>query len=135
MKLPRKKGEIVPNTPLILAETFDKFIETPNANTLLLLGEAGLGKTLTTYQWGDKLLNQWWAHINTGSLAPAYFPLFIRPELPTWSHTGIKDAFQEVVRKYNLPKGIQPLVFIDGYDELQNDARTYQSSGTPRAAR
>ena len=116
------KEETNTNPPLTLAETFKEFIEKPNANTLLLLGEAGLGKTLTTYQWGDQLLEQWWAHINTGSLASAYFPLFIRPELPTWSHAGIKGAFQKVVSKYNLPKGIQPLVFIDGYDELQLDA-------------
>ena len=117
----REKGERSPNPPLTLAETFKEFIETPKSNTLLLLGEAGLGKTLTTYQWGDQLLNQWWAHINTGTPAPAYFPIFIRSELPTWSHAHIKDAFQEVARKYNLPPGIQPLVFIDGYDELQLD--------------
>ena len=114
--------EVNTNPPLTLAETFEEFIETPNANTLLLLGEAGLGKTLTTYQWGDQLLNQWWTHMNTGAPAPAYFPLFIRPEVTTWSHAGIKGAFQEVARKYNLPKGIQPLIFIDGYDELQLDA-------------
>ena len=118
----KAKEGVNANPPLTLAETFREFIETPNANTLLLLGEAGLGKTLTTYQWGDQLLDQWWAHMNTGTPAPAYFPLFIRPELPTWSHAGIKGAFQEVARKYNLPKGIQPLVFIDGYDELQLDA-------------
>ena len=118
----KAKGESDPNQPLTLAETFKEFIKTPNANTLLLLGEAGLGKTLTTYQWGDQLLEQWWAHINTGSLAPAYFPLFIRPEMSTWSHARIRGAFQEVTRKYNLPKGIQLLVFIDGYDELQLDA-------------
>ena len=117
----KAKEEVIANSPLALTETFKEFIETPNASTLLILGEAGLGKTLTTYQWGDQLLEQWWAHINTGTPAPAYFPIFIRPELPTWSHAGIKGAFQEVAKKYNLPKGIQPLVFIDGYDELQND--------------
>ena len=115
------KEEADPNPPLTLAETFKEFIEKSNAHTLLLLGEAGLGKTLTTYQWGDQLLDQWWAHINTGTPAPVYFPIFIRSEVSTWSHAGIKEAFQEVARKYNLPKRIQPLVFIDGYDELQLD--------------
>ena len=119
---PKAKEEVNANLPLTLAETFKEFIETPNSHTLLLLGEAGLGKTLTTYQWGDQLLDQWWAHINTGSLAPAYFPIFIRPEVPTWSHSRIKGAFQEVARKYNLPQGIRSLVFVDGYDELQLDA-------------
>ena len=118
----KKRKETVQNPPLTLAETFKGFIESPNVNTLLLLGEAGLGKTLTTYQWGDQLLEQWWAHMNTGGPAPAYFPIFIRPEVRKWSHARIKDAFQEVARKYNLPKGIQALVFIDGYDELQLDA-------------
>ena len=121
-KAARAKEEANANLPLTLAETFKEFIETPSANTLLLLGEAGLGKTLTTYQWGDQLLEQWWNHINIGAPAPAYFPIFIRLDVPTWSHVGIKGAFQEVASKYNLPKEIQPLVFIDGYDELQSDA-------------
>ena len=115
------KGEKAGDHPLELQETFKQFIEGLGPATLLLLGEAGLGKTLTTYQWGDQLLEQWWAHIHTGTPAPAYFPIFIRPELLRWSHTGIKGAFQEVARKYNLPSGIQPLIFIDGYDELQLD--------------
>ena len=116
------KGEKAGDHPLELKETFKQFIEAPGPATLLLLGEAGLGKTLTTYQWGDQLLEQWWAHIHIGTPAPAYFPIFIRPEVRTWSHAGIKGAFQEVARKYNLPPRIAPLVFIDGYDELQLDA-------------
>ena len=127
----KNKGETDPNAPLTLAETFEEFLEAPYSTTLVLLGEVGLGKTLTTYQWGDQLLAQWWAHMNTGSPAPTYFPIFIRPELPKWSHAHIKDAFQEVTRKYNLPKGIQPLVFIDGYDELQRDEEPTNTSDYP----
>ena len=47
-----------------------------------------------------------------------YFPIFIRPFVPIWSHERIKGAFLKVVQKYNLPKEIPLLVFIDGYDEL-----------------
>ena len=119
----KKRGEAVQNPPLTLAETFKEFIETPISHTLLLLGEAGLGKTLTIYQWGEQLLKQWWKHVNKGKPAPAYFPLFIRPDTPRWSHSGIKGAFHAVARKYNLPQGVKPLVFIDGYDELQLDEK------------
>jgi len=69
------------------------------------------------------LLSQWWAHINKGEKAPEYFPLFIRPSISTWSHESIKGAFLEVARKYNLPKDIPLLVFVDGYDELASSEK------------
>jgi serine/threonine protein kinase len=115
------KGETAKNPPFPLQETFEAFIKAPGANTLLLLGEAGLGKTLTVYRWADQLLTQWWGHINIGASAPAYFPIFIRPSIPQWTHEGIKGAFQKVAGLYQLPASIQPLVFVDGYDELGAD--------------
>jgi len=114
----KAKGEAQRNPPLALKETFKKFIESPGSSTLLLLGEAGLGKTLTTYLWAEELLSQWWAHINKGEKAPEYFPLFIRASVPKWSHESIKGAFLQVAKEYNLPNNIPLLVFIDGYDEL-----------------
>jgi len=68
----------------------------------LLLGEAGLGKTLTTYLWVEQLLEQWWGHMNDTTASPTYFPLFIRPTVGQWSHKSIKGAFIEAVKKYNL---------------------------------
>jgi WD40 repeat protein/serine/threonine protein kinase len=112
------KGEKAGNPPLELKETFKQFIEKPWSSTLLLLGEAGLGKTLTTYLWADELLLQWWAHMNTGGPAPAYFPIFIRPSVGQWTHEGIQKAFPKVVGEYAIPGPIAPLVFVDGYDEL-----------------
>jgi WD40 repeat protein/serine/threonine protein kinase len=112
------KGEKAGNPPLALAETFKDFLANPGAHTLLLLGEAGLGKTLTAYLWADELLSQWWAHMNTGAPAPAYFPIFIRPSVAHWTHEGIQGAFQKVLDEYAIPRSIAPLVFVDGYDEL-----------------
>jgi len=114
----KAKGEVQRNPPLALKKTFKKFIESPGPSTLLLLGEAGLGKTLTTYLWAEGLLSQWWAHINKGAPAPEYFPLFIRASVPKWSHESIEGAFLKVAKEYNLPNNIPLLVFIDGYDEL-----------------
>jgi len=119
----KAKEERAGNPPLELWDTFKKFIENAGSATLLLLGEAGLGKTLTTYLWADQLLSQWWTHINKGEKAPKYFPLFIRPFLSRWSHESIKGAFLEVARQYNLPKKISPLVFVDGYDELASSEK------------
>jgi WD40 repeat protein/serine/threonine protein kinase len=107
------------NPPLKLKETFNEFIKNPGSSTLLLLGEAGLGKTLTTYLWADELLSKWWGHINKGTPAPAYFPIFIRPSIAQWTHEGIQEAFPKVAGEYGVPvRHISPLVFVDGYDEL-----------------
>ena len=42
--------QIVDNPPLSLEKTLIEFLNTPTSGTLLLLGDAGLGKTLTTYR-------------------------------------------------------------------------------------
>jgi serine/threonine protein kinase len=109
-----------PNPPLKLKDIFSEFVKARERSTLLLLGEAGLGKTLTTYRWADQLLSEWRAHINKGAGAPEYFPLFIRPTVPSWTHTAIKKAYLNVLATYGL-QDIPILVFIDGYDELQMD--------------
>jgi hypothetical protein len=109
-----------PNPPLKLADISSKFIKSPGCSTLLLLGEAGLGKTLTTYLLADQLLSRWWAHINKGEVAPECLPIFIRPTLPNWSHKALKGAYLNAIEAYGL-KGIPMLAFIDGYDEIQMD--------------
>jgi WD40 repeat protein/serine/threonine protein kinase len=114
----QEKKEKTGNPPLALAEKFEDFLALPGANPLLLLGEAGLGKTLSTYLWADQLVAQWWAHLNKGEKAPAYFPILIRPSTAQWTHEGIQGAFPRVAKEYGIPATIVPLVFIDGYDEL-----------------
>jgi len=81
------KWETCPNPPLKLDNIFKNFIEAPSCSTLLLLGEAGLGKTLTTYVWANQLIQNWWAYLkNFSTKVPPYFPIFIRPTLP---HSGV----------------------------------------------
>jgi ankyrin repeat protein/serine/threonine protein kinase len=116
------KGEEAGNPPLTLAANYEQFIKAPGAGTLLLLGEAGLGKTLTTYLWADQLLGQWWNHMNNGAPSPLYFPIFIRPSTNNWTHEGTKGAFLKIIGEYSIPGSIAPLVFVDGYDELGGGA-------------
>ena len=118
------------NPPLTLKETLDTFINEPGSGTLLLLGEAGLGKTLSSYQWADQLLSQFWEWLNQTSgihqslSSLPYLPLFIRPWLPRWSYQCLKGAVTKVLEKYGLDKTstkVPLLIIIDGYDECQVD--------------
>jgi len=114
----KKEG---PNPPLKLADAFQNFIKAPGCSTLLLLGEGGLGKTLTTYLWADKLMQQWWAYIKDSSIErPPYLPIFIRPTLSNWTYAALDGAFLNTLKQYSL-EDIPVLVFVDGYDELQMD--------------
>jgi len=116
-----KENKDGPNPPLQLEDTFRNFIKAPGCSTLLLLGEAGLGKTLTTYLWADKLMQQWWAYIKDLSIErPPYLPVFIRPTLSDWTRTALEGSFLKILKQYGL-KDIPVLVFIDGYDEIQMD--------------
>jgi tetratricopeptide (TPR) repeat protein/serine/threonine protein kinase len=113
----KKEG---PNPPLELEQIFWNFIKEPNCSTLLLLGEAGLGKTLTTYIWADKLMQQWWSYIKEPSIErPPYLPIFIRPTLSNWTHAALEGAFLSELKRYEL-QDTPVLVFIDGYDELMD---------------
>jgi len=111
-----------PNPPLQLEDIFRNFLKVPDCSTLLLLGEAGLGKTLTTYVWTDQLMKQWWAYINDPSSnpPPAYFPVFIRQAVDEWSHKALEGAFLKIVKQHGF-QGLPLLVFLDGYDELHMD--------------
>jgi len=112
------------NPPLSLEEVFQDFIQDPDPGTLLLLGEAGQGKTLTAYRWADALIQEWWAFINDPAKKnkPVYFPLFIHPNVSNWSHKALTGAFLDIVQQNQL-EVIPLLVFVDGYDELPTGYR------------
>ena len=116
------------NPPVDLKETLDDFLKKPGSGVLLLLGEAGLGKTLTTYRLADAQVQAWRDYLNTPKAmqgeAP-YLPIFIRPTLKRWSHSALTDTFTQAKEKYGLDQTATPLrflVIVDGYDECQLDS-------------
>ena len=111
------------NPPLDLHQTLQDFIIRPGNRTLLLLGDSGLGKTLSVCLFADQLLGAWHRHRQTPTHpAPAYLPLLLRPALKNWSHSGLQQAFAKAIDYYGLKNTTIPLlVIIDGYDECQLD--------------
>jgi len=112
---------------------FDKvlkdFLAEEESGTLLLLGESGLGKTFSVYQFVDNLLSQWWKYIKEPTTLPSYYPLFIRTKLDRWSYSELTGAidkiFHEMSKKHEEPlesiRNKRWLVIVDGYDECQID--------------
>lgn len=97
---------------------------------LVLLGDSGVGKTLTTYQLAENLLAKWrefFQKIHSHSsdlkkiqLPTYYFPVLLRPSLKEWNHDEIKGGFLKSLRFYGLEKMIDKikfLIIVDGYDE------------------
>ena len=121
------KSNLKNNSPLELEKTLNDFLAKPGHGALLLLGEAGLGKTLTTYRLADSQVQAWRSYLNTPKesrgTAP-YLPIFIRPTLKHWTHRALTDAFTKAKEKYGLeqtPMPLRFLVIVDGYDECQLD--------------
>ena len=50
------------NAPLDLNKTLQDFITRPGNSTLLLLGDSGLGKSLSVALFADKLIGEWRLH-------------------------------------------------------------------------
>ena len=91
---------------------------------MLLLGDSGLGKTLSVCLFADQLLGEWHQHRQTPNKhpAPPYLPLLLRPILKSWSHSALQQAFTKVIDYYGLKNTTIPLLLIiDGYDECQLD--------------
>ena len=115
---------LIENPPLLLEKTLKEFLNTPGSGTLLLLGEAGLGKTLTTYRLADQLIGQWRNYLQNPQTypKPSYFPLFLRPVLNDWTHKALKDGLTTLQKTYGLVNTSVPLlIIVDGYDECQVD--------------
>jgi len=113
------------NPPFSLHKTLNEFLAQEEANSLVLLGESGLGKTLSTYQLADRLLSQWWNYLKNPVGTMPYYPLFIRSKLSQWSHSELVNAMDKIFKIYGeneaLLKGIPVLVIVDAYDECQAD--------------
>ena len=121
-----------PFTPTI--KRFEKFLMEEQQSVLILLGEAGLGKTLSTYKFADQLLKEWWKYLDFKSTdsterAPSHFPILIR-----WCDTELENAiakalecyastgYLEVFKTY-LINATDPLIIIDGYDECKHNTQ------------
>jgi len=116
------------NPHLGFNKVLEDFLAQVESGTLLLLGESGLGKTFSVYQFVDNLLSQWWRYIKEPRvIMPSYYPLFIRPKLDQWSHGELTGAIDKIFDKMSKQYGEslesirnKPwLVIVDGYDECQ----------------
>jgi tetratricopeptide (TPR) repeat protein/tRNA A-37 threonylcarbamoyl transferase component Bud32 len=114
-------GEMA-DAPRALQDVLDGFLDEPGAGALLLLGEGGLGKSLSTHVLADRLQQQWWQHFADPAhhARPRYLPLFIRSHVPGWTYAELKNACADILSRHGLQSGqATPLVFIDGYDECR----------------
>ena len=135
------KGEMH-NPPRMLQQVLEDFVALPDAGALLLSGEAGLGKSLSTHVLADRLLQQWWRHFAdpANRARPQVMPVFIRTHLASWTHGALQGACANVLARHRLQPGqATPLVFVDGYDECRIDdqapANLGQHLGLPPGAR
>ena len=112
------------NAPLDLNQTLQNFIVSPGNRTLLLLGDSGLGKSLSVALLADKLIGEWRLHRQSPKTqsAPSYLPLLLRHVLKRWAHSELNQSFSKVMDYYGLQGVTTPLlIIIDGYDECQQD--------------
>ena len=130
------------NPPRMLQQVLEDFVASPEAGALLLSGEAGLGKSLSTHVLADRLLQQWWQHFAdpANRARPQVMPVFIRTHLASWTHGALQGACANVLARHRLQPGqAAPLVFVDGYDECRIDdqapANLAQHLGLPPGAR
>ncbi len=113
------------NSPLDLNNILTEFLNNADTSSLLLLGDSGLGKTLSTYLLADRLMAKWRTHLSDSENKP-YLPIFIRPTLKAWSHQELKDGFAKALDFYGLKEVLKKskiplLLIVDGYDECQAD--------------
>jgi len=109
-----------------LEQTYEDFFSSEQGSTLLLLGESGLGKSLSTYQLAKHLLSQCWQYLQNpeGKKVP-YFPVLLRPTISRWHTSELQDAFTKGLNAFGIPIAVMRefrwLVIVDGYDECQAD--------------
>ncbi len=130
------------NAPHQLQQVFDDFLASAKGGTLLLLGEGGLGKSLSMCMLADRIQRQWWQHFAdpASNPKPRYLPVFIRHHAASWTHAGLKNACADALQRHGLQPGqATPLVFVDGYDECaieeENPGNLASHLGLPAGAR
>ena len=112
------------NAPQALQQVLDDFLAAPGGGALLLSGEGGLGKTLSTYMLADRIQQQWWRHFADPDThpRPRTIPIFIRSHSASWTYADLKSACADILGRHGLQPGqATALVFVDGYDECRFD--------------
>jgi len=99
------------NPPLKLNDAINGYLNNAYAPSLLLVGEAGVGKTLSVYLLADKLISQWRAYLKPltegekgevkENSKPPYFPIFIRPAVKSWTHSSLLQSILWSLQRYS----------------------------------
>jgi len=85
-KFENNKEKNFSNSPLPLMPRLETFLDNSDFNVLILLGDSGLGKSLSTYLFAAQQLNKCWTYLNLNTAdteKPPYLPLLIRPAVET----------------------------------------------------
>lgn len=128
----QEENKANPSPLLQLNDTFEEFLTNPASLTLLLLGEAGLGKTLSTYQLAGRLMAEWWQYLsNPTENETPYLPVLVRPSLTTWSYEDLNNALLKALsskpyKAISNNANAKLLVIVDGYDECKTTG-SYQN--------
>jgi serine/threonine protein kinase/Tfp pilus assembly protein PilF len=110
------------NPARYLEDVFEDFLAQNDPGALLLLGEAGLGKTLGTHLLAEHILKAWWRYLSTPGSAnrPRYLPILLRDRVAAWEDTALQDACAGLLPATNAQEvGPQLLVIFDAYDECR----------------
>lgn len=110
------------NPPQPLQAMLDEFMAQADSGALLLLGEGGMGKSISLAVMADRMLQQWWRHLAdpANTPRPRHLPIFIRDHLHEWSEAALGLAYVALAARCGLRAGaVQPVVFVDGYDECR----------------
>jgi len=124
----KEKDATAKDAPQLLETIWQTFLKEDQNQVLILYGDGGLGKSLSTNQLADRLLDTCWEGLQqpeAGARPPRWLPIFIRPGLATWSHAALTDGIATCLKTYRLDaaalRNEHILFFLDGYDELQAD--------------
>jgi WD40 repeat protein/serine/threonine protein kinase len=120
-------------------KNFDKTPEKLSTDSLLIRGDGGIGKTLTTRYVVTRLIMTMREYLQQPipNVLP-WIPILVRPGLSEWSHAELQNGFTKALKSSiygfddqtikNL-KNHPVLVIIDAYDELtlnQSPQNLYQ---------
>jgi serine/threonine protein kinase len=127
------------NPPFILQEQILSFLR-GKENVLVLLGESGLGKSLTTFNLAEILSEQWRSYFcdKKSNPKPDFFPVFLRPSVQKWKQSALTGGFESLKKFHGIEKleEFPLLVIVDAYDELAIDEKRkvkkfFSSSASP----
>lgn len=123
-----------------ITEIFKDFLAEEYQQIMILLGNAGSGKTHSTYKLCDEMIDEWEQYLEKPLEVqkPAYFPILLRQSCSQWSAKNLKGSLKKSLDHYGVDKnllsiiGTKPLFIIDGYDEciidVDNDSTMYEDN-------